>query len=262
MSNRYNNKMTLVVASCDAYEDVWSACSRSIELYWPDRDCETVLVTETKDAPEHSVFDRAIKVDEKKWTKRLYKAIEKIETDYIFFMLEDLFSTIKIDQEVIIETMSFLEDNPDVGVVYMESCGEDSFRKPQRVGHYYEIPYGVAYRSICAPSIWDKGYLKQVMDCDLSAWEFERRRTFDVVTAEKRVLTLDKDNWKRLTSAGGIHQGKWMREMRKYSERIGVDIDYDRRPEKTKLEELKHRIKGVIFNINTPLIVKLQNIKQ
>ena len=258
---RMNGDVTLLVASCDNYEDVWLPCSKSLMLYWADCNYEKVLVTETKDAPVSFCFDRTIKIKDKSFTRRLRTALDQIQTEYVFFMIDDHFPTEQVNQSTVDAARNYMESDRNVGVIYMETAEkrENGFKNPIKTASYYEIPFGSAYRIPCAPSLWRINFLKMVMDYDYSAWDFEKKVCFEIKTKDYKVLTVNKDNWKRLTYAGAIHNGKWMREMIEYTKKINIELDCSSRKYKSWIDIAKDSIKKFIFNINTPLIVKIQN---
>lgn len=252
------DNMTVIVCSCDGFEDVWEPCSKSIKKNWRDCPYEIILVTEKKKSSDELVFSRTIATNCAIWTRRVFYAVEMISTPYIFFMLDDHWPVKKVSQKEIQNIITYMENNTDVGVVYLEHSKGDDFRKMNLVDDYYEIPFGETYRLACAPSIWRRERLLAVMDNDCSAWDFERKISFDKKSSGFRVLKCRNNYWNRLTYAGGIHNGKWMRDMRNYSKELEIDIDYSKRQEETVFEVLLYRFKAFIFNINPTIIVKIQ----
>lgn len=261
MQESVDNIVTVVVDSCDNYEDTWIPCSKSLERNWPDCPYPAVLVTETKKNPDNTVFKGTINIDDRDWCLRLNKALLEIETPYVFMFLEDQWPIERVDQESLDELLNYMEENKDIGIIYIEPSGEGGVKECKKLNESFnEIPFGAPYRLSCAVGFFRRDYLIKITEKGGSAWDFERKRSFDSETGTKRVLETRKRLWKRLDAPGAITRGKWVRNMRGYADIIGVRIDYNRRPELSRREVLSGRIKAFVFNINPKLIVRIQNL--
>ena len=187
----------------------------------------------------------------------------KIDSPYIFFVLEDQWPIEKVDQGIIDECLDYMEKNTDVGIIYLETAGTGGVKQSVKFDDTYnEIPFGAPYRFSCAPGIFRRQFLLSILQKECSAWEFERRFSFAEAGREMRVLELSKTAWKRLAQLGAITRGKWVREMRGYAKAVGAEIDYGKRAELTMRDIFALNVKSFIFNINPALIVKIQNMKK
>ena len=261
--NSTNNKITVAVCSCDAYEDAWEPFSLSVEKYWPDIPHPVVLITENKKAGQGQVFDETINVSTSNWGEKIREAMLKIDSPYIFFVLEDQWPIEKVDQGIIDECLDYMEKNTDVGIIYLETAGTGGVKQSVKFDDTYnEIPFGAPYRFSCAPGIFRRQFLLSILQKECSAWEFERRFSFAEAGREMRVLELSKTAWIRLAPPGAINRGKWVREMRSWAKDVGAEIDYGKRAELTMRDILALNVKSFIFNINPALIVKIQNMKK
>ncbi len=253
------DNVVLLIVSCDAYNDAWLPCSLSLNKYWPDCPYEKILVTESKTA-ESGLFDKTICVNTNDWGERLNRALDEIPDPFVFFMLEDEWPVSTVDTKIINEIVYYMQENPDIGIVYLEADGPGGMKGEREFNEWSnEIPFGKPYRLSCAPGIFRKDYLKEITGGKCSAWEFERVKSFDPCGESKRVLDLKKNEWKRIAPPGAVTRGKWIPEMRKYSLKIGIKINYDIRGELSAFDIFKSKIKDKIFNINPELIVKIQN---
>ena len=94
LSNEFKNNVTLLLTSCDSYEDLWDNFFKLLTINWPNFDLNVVLNTESKEYSYPGVNITTYQLDKKhkwQWSKRLRKNLEKISTKYILFFLEDFY---------------------------------------------------------------------------------------------------------------------------------------------------------------------------
>lgn len=255
-----DKNVALLVCSCDRYKDAWLPCAKSIEKFWPDCIGEKILLSETQNADDICFFDRTLNVNESQWTTRLNRALDKIDQEYVIFMLEDQWPTQRVNQDVIAEAYEYIKDNTDIGAIYFETSIEGGAKEIVRISeNYNEIPFGAPYRLSCAPGIFRKTFLERITIIPESAWEFERIRSMDEIGKAYRVLEINGVNWARLDGPGAIARGKWIRKMVNYAKEIDFDVNHSQREIVSLGDEFIGKLKSCIFNINPRLIVKIQN---
>ena len=84
--------VTILVNSCDLYEDAWDPFFRLLKIQWPDCAYPVILNTETKEYHCDFMDVRTVKSGKKRsWSARLKYALDQIETRFVLFSLEDFF---------------------------------------------------------------------------------------------------------------------------------------------------------------------------
>ena len=84
--------VTILVNSCDLYEDTWYPFFKLLQMQWPDCPYKVMLNTETKEYNCPFMNVETIKSgNEKSWTARLKYALNKIDSEFVLFFLEDFF---------------------------------------------------------------------------------------------------------------------------------------------------------------------------
>ena len=79
--------MTMLILSCDKFSDLWDGHVKLLEQNWPDRNMDTIIVTDKQrqvSYPNVKVFAAG---EELEWSERLEKVLESISTDYVFLTL-------------------------------------------------------------------------------------------------------------------------------------------------------------------------------
>lgn len=97
---------SILVNTCDSFEDCWEPFFRLWSLYWPDCPARVYLNTEYKtySGPEKNVVSlrscagRTIPGRRRAtWSECLKWALEAMETDTVLYMQEDYFLTAPVD---------------------------------------------------------------------------------------------------------------------------------------------------------------------
>jgi len=251
---------SILICSCDKYSDAWELCFKSIEEYWKDCEYDIFLLTESLMPKREYSKVNTIHVKSRNWASMLHEALEKIDTDFVIFMLEDQWSIKRINQDRVSYALQYMKNNEDVAVVYFEESKLGSVKKAVRESDCFNrIPFGAPYRLSCAPGIFRKSFLYDLTSNPISPWDFERIVSFDKRGEKVRVLEIKDTNWTRIDETGAIYRGKWVPGVGGYAKKLGIQIDFSQRKEQSIIDVIKRKAKDFIFNINPELIVKIQN---
>jgi hypothetical protein len=82
---------SLIISSCEKYSDLWEAHLYFYNIFWPNREFRTYLVTDKK--PSKKFDDIRIIWNEEfsEFSDRILFALKNIKTDYVLFTLDDYF---------------------------------------------------------------------------------------------------------------------------------------------------------------------------
>ncbi len=250
--------LCLLVVSCDKYADCWEPFSLCLQKFWPDCPYPVYLATETKDAPAHTVYQKALHSKNPSWTGRLREICQQIAEPYIFIVLEDHWLAAPLATETVRAPLQLFSRTPDLGVIYFDYPVRNKLRYPLD-SSYYVIPPGAPYRFSAGPSIWRKDFLLLACAEDADAWNFERVKSFSPATFSYTVLTCADSRYPRIHPAGAIQRGKWQTFVAKFAKENGFSIDFSARKTMSPLDNFKISAKSFVYNLNPALIVKVQN---
>ena len=80
--------ITILVNSCDFYEDAWDPFFKLLKIQWPNCPYKIALNTEKKVYQCDFMNVRTIKTGkEVSWTARLRSALNQIDSEYVLFFL-------------------------------------------------------------------------------------------------------------------------------------------------------------------------------
>ncbi len=163
-----NQKIALVVPSCDAYCDVWQTLFQALRRFWPENTLPKYLITNYLSPVIEGVSVLNVGED-LSWSDNLSSALERITEDYIFLNMDDLILRERVEhdrfsamaRELVSRQGNYLRVNPwprgiDIG---------DTLNV---------IPAGEVYRASVVFAIFRKEVLKAILRAGESAWDFER----------------------------------------------------------------------------------------
>lgn len=177
MKTTNNNRMAILVLSCDKYKCAWDDFFNIKDRFWPDCPYSWYVVTESEDYDRNGV--ELIKCGTHlNWTGRLKHAANTAKTDYVAVFLEDFFIEDKIDQKTI-STLLKMMDNSNVSMINVGDVFKWITQQPNR--KYFDeeknliiIPKHLRYGISASLSIWRTSFLLDYLgDIDCSAWDFE-----------------------------------------------------------------------------------------
>lgn len=170
-----SERMTILVVSCDEYEDMWQDFFNCKRYYWPDCPYNTFLANN-----ERQFSFEGLQVincgKHAQWSTRTRMALEKIKTKYVCFMLEDFFLSQKVDTPVIEDILDTMSIND---IKYYKLFSLSKFTTP-----YYNkakgeriIPANLRYGVSLMAAIWEREYFYKIVgDGDYNPWKFEINR--------------------------------------------------------------------------------------
>lgn len=210
---------SVLIMSCDSYEDCWNPFFKLKEKYWSDCPFKTYICTETKECQYATTIKKT-----GYWTERLRNALHEIDTKYIIIILEDYFLREKVDQKRIESVI----DNFDKEA----SCY--SFRNWWDAKDYSNNGFALRqnktpYLNSCQIKIHDKEKLLETLNKNMTAWDWE---TTIIDSPYKfyenrgdNIFYYGYTNYKPF----GIVKGKWSRETKDFFEKENINMDYSKR---------------------------------
>ena len=231
--------VTILVNSCDLYEDAWNPFFRLLQIQWPDLQYPVVLNTESKSyscdfmnvRTIHSGFDLS-------WSARLKYALNQIHTPFVLFSLEDFFLTEKVNVPAFDYALEKMRQNPSLGGITFRplEVDEPPFLRNDLTHAFKVIKSKKPYRIKVLISLWDVSYLKSLIMGDENPWIFEREFSIRSIYAGRTLLTQDYTAAPPVFSYAinpklnlGITKRKWLNGNKAFFESHGIfGVNYDR----------------------------------
>lgn len=246
-----DNKLSIVVVSCDKYSDLWDDVFNLLDIHWPDRPYKTYLATDSKQYERKGVevihFGNI-----RQWMVCTRKAIERIDSEYVLFLMEDYFVIKDIDTRIIEEDLRFLDEqqadfiNLHQKPYFLNEEDSKYISKDIRT-----IPNNTRYGLDTAGAIWRREFfLEQLNREDGDAWRFEAILVGDSMSEKGIPGKLFFDTRKPLNLCPGevVRLGKFTLDTVKIIESTGYKIQ-STRARMTKWEFYMDKLKGRLASV-------------
>jgi glycosyltransferase involved in cell wall biosynthesis len=210
--------VSVLVMSCDAYSDLWKPFNTLYKKHW-EHPYKTYIGTETK---ECEYFETIKAVGS--WTSRVRQTLEKIDSEYVIFLLEDFFFHKKVNQERIEALIPHFNERT---AVFNFELNKDTKTVGNAVEGFKKRLNNQIYLCSCQPSLWNRCKLIELLQKDMTPHEWEvqildSEYDFYINTTEL-IMDIgyyeDRKPW-------CVVQGKWAVECRELFEKENIKVDF------------------------------------
>lgn len=181
--------ISMLLSSCDKYDDSWAPFFIQLRKFWPEFNMPVYMGTESKTFQIEGFDIRCPLANGpiyRQWSKRLMKLLEYIDTEYVLFTLDDFWLTAPVDNEKFEKIVSYMEQDKRMGFVCLKQeiiPGKTSEKDMAAVAEcqYPELwrcLKGKSFRITTQFGIWKRSYLTKILRSHESAWYFETRATW------------------------------------------------------------------------------------
>ena len=219
---KLNEKLTLVISSCEAYSDLWNNHVTLLNENWPDRPIDTFIVT---DKEHECIFsDVAIYAagESLALPQRLRDFASKITSEYILITLDDYYIDRPIETDKIIRAISIMDE---YNLDYFRFWPYPHERiRIQGVDKAFWIDLNGTYKVNLYPAIWRTSFFLNTVKDELSPWDYE-------VTLTKIAKELDAkcaySKNKEFHIVDVIRKGKLLHPAKRFLDSKGMRLNRD-----------------------------------
>ncbi|MDE8332116.1 hypothetical protein PT251_00490 [Erysipelothrix rhusiopathiae] len=242
-----SSRMTLLVCSCDSYEDLWFPFFKLLKKNWPELNTRIVLNTETKKfnytGLNIETLNTNMNYKRNTYGERMIKHLERIDTEYIFLMLDDFFLRDSVDETLIDEYIDILDNDSTLATINFDPNNRGGAETSDF--RLKELPRVAPYKLNMQAGIWRKeALIKYWSDLD-SPWQWEIFGNYQTFDGKDRFYHIkDKQfspiNYGLRKGGWAVYRGKWVKDdVETLFSENDIEIDYD--------------IRGVFDNDSTAL---------
>lgn len=238
MKRNIADKLTILVCSCDTYEDLWYPFFKLLDTYWQDNPCRIILNTETKAFHYETLNIDTLGVCRKEenvsYGKRMRENIKAINTPYTLLLLDDFFVRRNVDVIQLENIIEMMEQHTEVAAVYLNKEGLGDML-PYVCPEYEQFKRYAMYKLNMQAAIWDTSKLLSYWEDIDNPWKWEIFANY--VTFDKNDIFLClKNNLNQPIFYGydaegmGVFRGKWVvSDVGPLFEKHGIKIDFQKR---------------------------------
>lgn len=220
--------ITVVVNSCDNYDDVRSLFKKCFEEFWPQCPFEVIYNYESNPLLNYSVNDRK----SINWGERLIDILNKVNTEYVLLLFDDFLLEDYVKTEKINQVFSVLESDKNAVVFYLNAAcvsdHEDTIEKDFR-----RLKDNIDYRVNSVPGLWRRKDLINFTDFRDNPWAWEIFGSYRTFGCRKNFYSVSSQSQNiyqyAYSKGGGIYRGKWVRDVveekiKKYSLPLDISV--------------------------------------
>lgn len=238
-----NSEISILVNSCDSYEDLWFPFFKLFRYYWPNCPHQLILNTETKtyihpglNIKCMSLYCHANKAESIAYGQRLRDHLKHIDTKYVIMLLDDFFLHDYVDEVKIDKCKQWMDMNPNIAVFNFEEVRDD-LNDPSLEYPGFELrpPIG-EYKLNLQAALWRKDTLLKYIKSHESPWEMEtfgNCRTYQCKDLFYSIMHNEPRPFNYGFIYAGIwnvYRGKWVKEtVIDLFHHHNINIDYNRR---------------------------------
>lgn len=229
MLDSVSRECAVVISTCDKYWDILDPFFTLFNKFWSDNPYPVFLNSETLDYSKDNVRVTTLKARaaDLSWTRRLKEALERIDAEYILFMLDDFFLYDYVDTTRIKKCITYMRKDPNIGAIYFtcfsfhtEECDLPELEKCDNTGRN-KVNLTLA--------LWRRDVFLYYLNHDESPWEFEENaleRSLDrgdtfYLFSKNVPIAIPYDFVKY-----GLFAGKWFRETVDLFKEHGITHDF------------------------------------
>ena len=184
--------MRVVILTCDEYAWIVPVCLYFYRKYWPDNPYKTDIITESNYIKGHSVFY----TKGASWSSGILAYLDKSKEDKFIFILEDHMIRRKVDTARVREAEKICKGK--TGYIRLNNAPNKYFNRhtiDSDIKGFREYPLVQRFAMTIQITIWQKGFLRDVLRENESAWQTERIGTARLAkkTRKWKALWPEKD---------------------------------------------------------------------
>ena len=221
----HRSRYTIVVSSCDAYSDLWEPFFKVLKDEWEGLErIPIVLNTESRSFSYEGLDITTMQLyrngQQASWTERLRRTLERIDTEYILFLLDDFFMQATVKADLIDRHVKWLDSDRSVSMLcYKETFASKNIKDGKYEGFERRPLFG-AYKFNCQAALWRRKRLISYLKVDENPWEWETfgnwrsfrhpfHRFYSALPGNEHVFPYIYDLNGKPFGGIGIYRGKW-----------------------------------------------------
>ncbi len=234
--------VTVLVNSCDKYEDVWEPFFTILKKQWPE--CEQYqIVLNTEEKVYNCDFMNITTIcggKGKTWSQRLKYVLGQIESDYILYFLEDFFLLEKVNNETLQEALALIQSDNSIGYIGLKYQKERNYRDPALIDNSVRFINKdnviTVNRINSMTALWNKQWLVSLLRDHETPWEFELYGSVRSKRDPNKVLVINNAdgccpcvfNYQVDAEYGySLQGGKWLPKCIDLIESYGLKVNFD-----------------------------------
>lgn len=176
------NDLTIVVCSCDKYDDLWYPYFEIFKNQWPDCKYPIILNTESKTYAHNGLNIRCLQLYKPEevanisWSDRMIETLKYVDTEYVLVTLDDHFLISPVDSIKFEGALEIIKTHKRISALsFIAYVPAD--KQTKWIGNFGRWSMNDYFRVNLDTAIWRKKALLRNLKAGENAWEFELNAT-------------------------------------------------------------------------------------
>ena len=248
-------KLTIVVSSCDRYSDLWETFFTVFKKQWENCPCRIILNTESKSYSFDGLkidclklYDSPKDAEKDEWSGRLLKTLNHVKTPYVMLILEDFYLASKVNNDAVSDMLDRIDGIKNFGCLYLMSLFTQAPSYYDKKSGFFKLHKYIFYKVNATAGLWKTDYIKSLLKSGQNAWQFELyatekaykdREKFYCLTQSEADRAFRKRQPKSIPKnivkpidfdfSAQIAKGKWTTQAVKLLKELGIEVDFNKR---------------------------------
>lgn len=229
---------TLVICTCDAYQDAWDPLFTLFERYWPSvKDIPIVLNTETVDYQREGfnilcpqLYKNHHNPKSVPWSKRLRETLIKAaKTDFVLIYLDDFYLRSSVNIERLDNCLQYIDEQKNAANILLFTC-PFPYTTTKEYSWLVKREKKSPYLFSLQAGLWRKDRLLNFLRDHENPWHFEKWGTirgrrypddfYALVNVDGKAAIFDY--W---PSMQGLSKNIWLPKTQELFDKEGINID-------------------------------------
>ncbi len=234
-----NNSITVLVNSCDAYEDTWYPFFKLFSIYWKDCPYRIILNTESKTFEMSGMSIECFQFFKDKkvpYGKRIIRHLQEINTEYVLVLIDDFFLQKQVDMEEIEKCRQWMDKNKNIAYFSFAPIKDKYNEKSMEFLGYEKRPTVGRYKINFQAALWRTSNFLKSWKAHENPWTYERYGTVRSFFDESEYYCIHGggvtpiDYGAKYGEAWNIVAGLWVKDsVDGLFKKHGIVVDYERR---------------------------------
>lgn len=235
-----SNELTIIVCSCDKYDDLWYPYFEIFKNQWPDCKYPIILNTESKTYNHDGLNIKSLNLytpEEAKnvsWSDRMIKTLSYVDTEYVLVTLDDHFLISPVDSKKFERALEIIKTHKRISALsFIAYVPAD--KKTKWIDNFGRWSMNDYFRVNLDTAIWRKKALLRNLKPGENAWEFELNATeralwdFTEYYRYKQGAEPILDVSFHLRRGYGLIRGKWCWRNPELFDQFNIPMDFSKR---------------------------------
>lgn len=174
------NDLTIIVCSCDKYQDLWYPYFEIFRNQWPDCKYPIILNTESKSYEHEGLIIKCLQLykpgEDVPWSDRMIETLKHVDTEYVLITLDDHFLINPVDSDKFEYAFNIIKKHKRISELSFIAYVPKN-KKTKWIGNFGRWPLNDYFRVNLDTAIWRKKALLRNLKPGENAWEFELNAT-------------------------------------------------------------------------------------